>query len=184
MDSRLAVPVMFMLLLIPTVSASANCDEWTNSICSDNETLFCWENIPTSTGTYNANTTVDCSPFECNNLTKQCERPYNPTPVQASVSFPVFIILFLSGLFSLFFGVKGKHIVLTIWSTISFLVLAMQSVALEAFFIGTFFAGFTTIFIALSWLLLLVSISFTLVGMVSIARNAHKKEPSGVEYGR
>ena len=170
-------------LLVLSGIASGLVDGWTNSRCLNSTHLFLWEDIPTSTGHYRSNTTKDCGPYQCNNQTEQCEQPYQLSEVQAGSSLPLYIVLFISGLIGLFIGAMGKnkHIIGTIWATIVFLVLSLQSIALDTIFAGTFFAGFTQIFIMISLLLCVISLLMTLVGMVSIIKKSTSKG-RGVGY--
>lgn len=177
--------VMLAALLMPAV-AVAEVDGWTNSRCLNSTHLFLWDDMKLSGRDLLANTTVDCTPFECNNLSETCNQPYQMTAVQADFSLYFFFFMFIAGIVALFFGIakKKKHVVLTIFATIMFLIMGLQSVALDAVFIGTFFAGFTSIFIGLCWILAIVSFLATLIGMVSYATGKSKRgHMNQVRYG-
>lgn len=165
---------MVALLLLSGYTGAS--DDWTHARCLNDSHLFLWEHIPTSNGLYTANTTVNCVPYECSNFTNSCEEPYNLTPVQAQFGLPMFLLLFGVGVFALYYGARKKHIVLTMFSAIMFVVIAMQSVSLDAIFTGTFFSPFTSIFVMLSWLLTIGAVLITLVGAVTIINDRRKQK--------
>jgi hypothetical protein len=157
----------FVLLSIPVGAAV---DGWTNARCLNSTHLYLWDDIGMSGRWLQANTTIDCTPYECNNYTESCNQPYQMSVVQSDFTLFTFFFMFISGITTLYFGAakKKKHVLLTIWSTIMFSILSLQSVALDAVFTGTFFAAFTTIFIGINMLLMIVSLIVTFIGVIKM----------------
>jgi len=162
--------VLIVAAALLSAPAQAAVDGWANARCLDSTHLFVWDNITLSGRALLANSTIDCSPYECNNLSETCNNPYQMTPVQSDFSLYVYFFIFLSGVAALFFGAIRKHVILTLWATAMFTIIGMQSVALDAVFSGTFFAGFTTILIGLCWLLVAASLLMTLIGAVDYSK--------------
>lgn len=165
----------FVLLSIPVGAAV---DGWTNARCIDGTHLYLWDDITMSGRSLQANTTIDCSPFQCNNYTQACNQPYQMTAIQSSFSLYIFFFMFLSGLGTLYLGAlrKKKHVLLCVWSVIVFLLMSLQSVALDAVFTGTYFASFTIIFIGLNLLLMSVSLLATFIGMIKLMKGLGKED--------
>ena len=87
----------------------------------------------------------------------------------------LFILLFLVGLGSLVLAVKTKHVVLSVFATIIFLVLALQVFELDYISGGTSVSiPVDPVYIGICWILGLAGFIITLVGAVSILRS--KKE--------
>lgn len=171
------LPCFFLAaFILSAVSPMANAavDGWTNSICLDDETLYLWEDIPTSTGYYTANTTKQC-PYGCDNRTRDCKEPYRMTATQSNMGIGLYIIISLLAIGSLIVGMKGQKWLLCLFSTIMFPILALQSVALDSILAYTFFSGLTTVFIGIFWLLTVVSFVFTLIGAIATVKNKNKE---------
>ncbi len=149
-------------------------DTWTHAVCIDNETLFLWEDISTSTGSYKANTTVSCFPHACDNLTKTCVKPYSPTEIQANVSVFLTVLLIVMSISFLIIGIKDKKYLLCMVATVFFIILSMQSVAFDTILRNTMFSGLTTVFIGIFWLFAIIGLIFTLVGVVDSIRSKKK----------
>lgn len=186
MGPGVLVVTMLTALVLLSIPVIAETDGWTNARCIDSTHLLLYDDLNFGSGRImRPNATVDCAPYECNNLTEMCNRPYQMTAVQADFSLFFFVFMFVSGVAALFFGVakQKKHVILTIWSTIMFTIMSLQSVALDAVFTGTFFAGFTPMLIGLSMLLAVVSLLATFIGMLSIVKkNTDTKNKIGARF--
>lgn len=171
--------LVFTFVLAAGMGTAGATDGWSNARCLNSTHLFQWDVIYTTLTTHRANSTTDCSPGLCDNNTASCVNRYEVTTIQASMFIPLYIILFVAAVGSLWFGWRGKHIIGTMFSTIVFFTLGLQSVALDAFFAGTFFSGMTSIFIMLFWFLGICSFAMTLLGLyyyVDQTTKAKKRE--------
>jgi hypothetical protein len=160
----------FLCLCFLAVPLHACPQEWTNCFCSDNETLFLYEDIAANSP-YLANTSMECAPYACNNITRTCANPYEITAVQASFGLPLFLVLAGVALGSLIWGITGKKYLLCMLATILFAVLALQSIALETVFANTMLSSFTSIFVGGFWLATAASFLATLIGMLVSLKN-------------
>lgn len=182
----LAVTALAFVLLSGPVGAAV--DGWTNARCLNSTHLYLWDDLGMSGRTLQANTTMDCSPYTCNNLTETCDQPYQMTAVQADFSLFFFVFFFVSAIAGLYYGAarEKKHVILCMYSTIIFFIIALQSIAMDAVFVGTFFAGLTPVLIGVSLLLAMVSLLATLIGAVKYAKGKGQKNEleAQVQYGR
>jgi len=174
MGKYLKLSVLLTLLFIAGF-IPGSVSAWTNTNCLNNTHQSLYQNINIGDEFIKINTTKLC-PYGCINETGACSEPYSITPVQAQFGLPLFLIVFIGGLGSLWFGATRKHIILTMFATIMFFIMALQSVALDSIFVGTFFSGMTSIFVMVSWLLAIVSLAATLIGMVYYASDSAKKK--------
>ena len=93
-----------------------------------------------------------------------------------------FVLLFGGAVASLIGGIKYKRWLLTMFSTILFLVLAFTAFRIEVVSGGVTLYFEEIVIILLNWFGAIVAFIFTLVGMLGAFKDRNKKTP-GPQYG-
>ena len=150
--------LVLALLLVPGALAFR-----TYRVCANSTHLYEEANVAVEGTDYKVNQTIYCN-HGCDTDRSECKEPYKPSGDVVYMSLVLYLSLFLMAAAALAVGYWKQTVIFTLFSTIMFCVLALQTFSFDIVLAGTSFSSLTAVFVGLCWIFAILGIMLSIYG--------------------